>query len=116
MFNESSSGPDLIPDPGVRVTHREWMDDHRPGWRESPAVVQALETDATSSYYLKTVYWTERIMAGMRSIRDLVALTTPGFRSIGVGYFDPTPAEGDYFGVVINTRMATAGRLNVRCS
>jgi hypothetical protein len=68
-------------------------------------VNEALESSSTSSFYLESVYWTERILEGLRHVRSQLQRLIPGFRGVGVGYLDAeSPEEADAFGVIIHAQ------------
>jgi hypothetical protein len=96
-----SSGPELVPAQPVNWV-RSWLNSNRPDWNESPSVNEALESATTSSFYLKTIYWTERLFQALRPVRSHFQRVVPGFRGIGVGYFDVEIGEVDGFGVIIH--------------
>jgi hypothetical protein len=98
----SNSSPALVPEISVQSA-REWLDAHRPGWSEYSAVQESL---VRLPYYLKTIYWTERLFEMVRlGLRSTLALRVPGFIGVGVGYHDPANDlyEGNTFGLIVYT-------------
>jgi hypothetical protein len=103
MNFDRSSGPDLIPEVD-RGEAEAWLEEQRFGWRDAVATRQSLEE---LPFYLKTVYWTERLFEATRPLVPLLRRLMPGFVGLGVGYHDPElEFEEEGFGPIVSLAVA----------
>ena len=82
-----------------------WLEENRPDFFQSDAVRDLRDTEEIGYYYLKSVYWTERIFDAIRPLRSGIKRLLPGLVGTAVGYLDPVADyEEDAFGIILFCR------------